>query len=146
MSEPTKARVPIKPGYFTIPLDPADTPMFLGTRCAACGECFYPRRAICGKCLCEDMQPIEMEACGELYSYTFVYLPLFGSTNLEHNEGYGVGQIDLPEGPRIQAPLAGKREDFRVGQALRGELDKLRENKKGEDVMIVRFRPIEGAA
>jgi len=138
-----KGRVPIKPGYFTIPEDPGETPNFLGTRCAVCGECFYPRRTICGKCLSEETQPIEMEARGELYSYTFVYLPLFGSTNLEHNEGYGVGQIDLPEGPRIQAPLAGKREDFRVGQPLRGELDKLRENKKGEDVMIVRFRPVQ---
>jgi uncharacterized OB-fold protein len=79
-----------------------------------------------------------------VYSYTFVHLPLFGSTNLEHSEGYGVGQIDLPEGPRIQAPLAGKQEDFRVGQPVLGELDKLRDNKNGEEVMIVRFRPVQG--
>jgi uncharacterized OB-fold protein len=85
-----------------------------------------------------------MEARGAVYSYTFVHLPLFGSTNLEHSEGYGVGQIDLPEGPRIQAPLAGKQEDFRVGQPVLGELDKLRENKNGEEVMIVRFRPVPG--
>jgi uncharacterized OB-fold protein len=146
MSDKAKARVPIKPGFFTIPDDPTEAPKFLGTRCAACGEYFYPSRSICGKCLSEDMQPVEMEARGELYSYTFVHLPLFGSTNLEHNEGYGVGQVDLPEGPRIQAPLAGKQEDFRVGQPVRGELDKLRENRNGDDVMIVRFRPVAGAA
>jgi uncharacterized OB-fold protein len=146
MSERTTKRVPIKPGFFTIPDDPADAPRFLGTRCAVCGECFYPRRAICGKCLSEEMQPFEMEARGELYSYTFVHLPLFGSTNLEHSEGYGVGQIDLPEGPRIQAPLAGKQEDFRVGQPVLGELDKLRDNKNGEEVMIVRFRPVQVVA
>lgn len=146
MSDKGKVRVPIKPGFFTIPPDPGEVPKFLGTRCDACGEYFYPRRAICGKCLSEDMQPVEMEARGELYSYTFVHLPLFGSTNLEHSEGYGVGQIDLPEGPRIQAPLAGKQEDFRVGQAVRGELDKLRENRNGDDVMIVRFRPVGRAA
>jgi uncharacterized OB-fold protein len=146
MNDTAKTRVPIKPGFFTIPEDPGESPKFLGTRCSACGEHFYPRRAICGKCLSEDMHSVEMEARGELYSYTFVYLPLFGSTNLEHSEGYGVGQIDLPEGPRIQAPLAGKQEDFRVGQAVRGELDKLRENKQGDDVMIVRFRPMERGA
>ena len=146
MGERPKGRVPIKPGFFTIPEDPADAPTFLGTRCTACGECFYPRRLICGKCLSQDVQPIEMEARGELYSYTFVHLPLFGSTNLEHSEGYGVGQIDLPEGPRVQAPLAGKQEDFRVGQPVRGELDKLRENKNGEAVVIVRFRPVQGTA
>lgn len=142
MSERTKGRVAIKPGFFTIPEDPKAVPMFLGTRCGACNEYFYPRRAICGKCLSEDMHPVEMEARGELYSYTFVHLPLFGSTNLEHNDGYGVGQVDLPEGPRIQAPLAGKQEDFRVGQKVRGELEKLRENRNGDDVMIVRFRPV----
>jgi hypothetical protein len=146
MSEQATVRVPIKPGFFTIPQDQNEAPKFLGTRCGACGEYFYPRRAICGKCLSADMHPVEMEARGELYSYTFVYLPLFGSTNLEHSDGYGVGQIDLPEGPRIQAPLAGKQEDFHVGQAVRGELDKLRENKNGDDVMIVRFRPVLGVA
>ena len=47
---------------------------------------------------------------------------------MEHADGYGVGQIDLPEGPRVQAPLAGKQAEFTVGQPLRGELDVMRED------------------
>ena len=44
-------------------------------------------------------------------------------------EGYGVGQVDLPEGPRVQVPLAGKQEEFRVGHdRSQGELDALRED------------------
>ena len=84
---------------------------------------------------------VELAARGTLYSYTFVHLPLFGSTNMEHADGYGVGQVDLPEGPRVQAPLAGKQAEFQVGQSLRGELDVLRDDD-GTDVMIVRFRPV----
>ena len=80
-----------------------------------------------------------------LYSYTFVHLPLFGSTNMEHADGYGVGQIDLPEGPRMQAPLAGKQAEFRVGQPLQGELDVLRRTTAARDIVIVRFRPVEEA-
>ena len=78
---------------------------------------------------------------GTLYSYTFVHFPLFGSTKAEH-VGYGVGQVDLPEGPRVQVPLAGGQEDFRVGQTVEAELESVRE-EGGNEVVIVRFRPVE---
>ncbi len=142
MSEQRHVRVPIKPGFFTVPDDPAAAPMFLATRCGDCGEHFYPRRAICAKCLSERTSDVELAGRGTLYSYTFVHFPLFGSTNLEHMDGYGVGQIDLPEGPRIQAPLAGKQEDFRVGQTVQAELSIMRE-ENGVETVIARFRPVE---
>lgn len=144
MSEHARPRVPIKPGFFTVPDDPAQPPKVLATRCESCGEYFYPRRAICAKCLSEQMCDVELDGRGTLYSYTFVHIPLFGSTNIEHMEGYGVGQVDLPEGPRIQAPLAGKQAEFRIGQQLVAELDTLREDA-GRDLVILRFRPVEGA-
>ena len=146
MAEENRPRVPIKAGFFTIPADPNQPPMLLGTVCEACGEYFYPRRAVCAKCLSDRTREVELQARGTLYSYTFVHMPLFGSHNVEHADGYGVGQIDLPEGPRVQAPLAGKQPEFRVGLAVQGELDRLRTNDAGEDVVIVRFRPTEAAA
>jgi uncharacterized OB-fold protein len=142
MAEQARPRVPIKPGFFTIPDDPRQAPRLLGTVCRTCGEYFYPRRAICGKCMSEQTAEVELDARGTLYSYTFVHLPLFGSTNMEHADGYGVGQIDLPEGPRVQAPLAGKQAEFRVGQTVRGELDVLRDDG-AQSIVIVRFRPLE---
>lgn len=141
MTDTQRPRRPIKPGYFTVPDDPREAPKLLGTRCEDCGEYFYPRRAVCGKCMSRRTAEVELEARGTLYSYTFVHLPLFGSTNMEHADGYGVGQVDLPEGPRVQAPLAGKQAEFAVGQPLRGELDVLRDDD-GTDVMIIRFRPL----
>jgi uncharacterized OB-fold protein len=143
MSQQARPRVPIKPGFFTIPQDPSEPPKFLGTCCQDCGEHFYPRRAICAKCMSENTVDAELSPRGTLYSYTFVHFPLFGSTNLEHMDGYGVGQVDLPEGPRVQAPLAGKQNEFRIGQTVQAELDVLREDG-GRDVVIVRFRPVEG--
>ena len=142
MAEPPRARVPIKPGFFTIPDHPDQPPRLLGTKCLSCGEHFYPRRAICAKCLSEQTTDVEMDARGTLYSYTFVHFPLFGSMNMEHADGYGVGQIDLPEGPRVQAPLAGKQAEFRVGQHVQGELNVLR-NDGAQDIVIIRFRAVE---
>jgi uncharacterized OB-fold protein len=137
----TLPRIPIKDGYFTIPEDASTPPRLLGTRCRSCGEHFFPRRAVCAKCLSRQTEDCELSPKGTLYSYTFVHFPLFGSMNAEHFDGYGVGQVDLPEGPRVQAPLAGKQGEFRIGQPLRLELDKLRDDDMGREVMIVRFRP-----
>ncbi len=142
MSEVKKrALVPVSAGYFTVPDDPAEPPKLLGTRCADCGEHFYPRRAICAKCLSERTADVLLGPRGTLYSYTFVHFPMFGSTRAEH-VGYGVGQVDLSEGVRVQAPLAGRQADYRVGQAVETELDTLRE-EGDSDVVILRFRPLE---
>lgn len=137
-------RVPIKPGLFTIPDDPKQPPKFLATKCQTCGEHYFPRRAICARpeCLSENTVDVEIGPRGTLYSYTFVHLPLFGSSNMEHADGYGVGQVDLPEGPRVQLPLAGKQGEFRIGQTLEAELNTMREDG-GNDIVIVRFRPVE---
>lgn len=145
MGDPRKRR-PVKAGYFTIPNDPAAPPKLLGTRCEDCGEYFFPRRAVCAKCLSEKTAEAEIGPGGTLYSYTFVHFPLFGSMKVEH-VGYGVGQIDLPEGPRIQAPLAGKQEEFRIGMPLLAELEPIRE-EGDTDVVILRFKPAaaEGGA
>ena len=133
--------VPLGTGLFTVPSEPGAPPRLLGTRCTDCGEHFYPRRTICAKCLSERTADVELSARGTLYSFTFVHFPMFGSTRAEH-VGYGVGQVDLPEGPRVQVPLAGTQEDFRVGQMVESELETLRE-EDGRDVVIVRFRPVE---
>ena len=145
MADEPRPRVPIKPGFFTVPDDPHQAPRLLGTKCLSCGEHFYPRRTVCGTCMSEPTTDVEMNARGTLYSYTFVHFPLFGSMNVEHADGYGVGQIDLPEGPRVQAPLAGKQAEFRVGQQVQGELNVLRDDGARE-IVIVRFRPVEVSA
>ena len=140
MTGTARPRVPIKAGYFTVPADPAEPPRLLGSRCEDCGEHFFPRRAVCAKCLSERTADVLLGPRGTLYSYTFVHFPLFGSTRLEHI-GYGVGQVDLPEGPRVQLPLAGRQEDYRVGLPVEAELDPLRE-EAGQEFVIIRFRPV----
>ncbi|HZP43368.1 MAG TPA: OB-fold domain-containing protein [Candidatus Binatia bacterium] len=145
MPDAPRPRVPVKPGYFTIPDDPAAPPRLLGTRCEACGEHYFPRRKVCARpeCLSTRTTDVELGPHGTLYSYTFVHFPLFGSMKVEHI-GYGVGQVDLAEGPRVQLPLAGRQEEYRVGMPVVAELEPLREDA-GRDVVIVRFRPAEGA-
>ena len=99
---------------------------------------------MCARCLAQGTEDVELSPRGKLYTWTYVYFPLFGSKRADAG-GYGVGQVDLPEGPRIQAVLSGAAGDFRIGMELELELETLREDKAGQDVVIHRFRPV-GAA
>ncbi len=140
MSAPAlPARVPIEPGLFTLP--EGDEPVrLLGSRCRACGEVLFPRRAVCARCLALDLEDVLLGPRGTLYTWTYVHVPLFGSLRAEAG-GYGVGQVDLPEGPRVQAVLSGGPDDFRIGMPMALELETLRKNGEGQDVVIFRFAP-----
>jgi len=144
MSEARPERVPIEPGFFTIPDDPKAPPRLLGSRCRACGEHFFPRRAICAKCLNQGTDPVDLGPSGKLYTYTYVHFPLFNSKRADAG-GYGVGQVDLPEGPRVMSVLSGGPDEFRIGMQMELELEVLRENSQGQEVVIYRFRPAGGA-
>lgn len=133
-------RVAIEDGFFTIPDDLADAPRLLGSRCQSCGEVFYPRRFVCAKCLHEGTDDVELGPRGTLYTWTYVHVPLFAKKD-GSVDAYGVGQIDLPEGPRVQAILVGGPDDFEIGMELELELESLGPNKDGDDVVIYRFRP-----
>ena len=67
-------------------------------------------------------------------------MPLFAKKNAKV-DAYGVGQIDLPEGPRVQAILVGGPDDFEIGMELELDLEVLGPDEDGNDVVIFRFRP-----
>ena len=140
MAEPTRRRVPIEPGFFTIPDEPAAEPRLLGSRCRACGEHFFPRRVVCARCLAQGCDDVLLGPRGTLFTFTWVHVPFFGKKQAG-GAGYGVGQVDLPEGPRIQAVLSGAQGDFAIGMPMRLELETLRETPEGDAVVIHRFRP-----
>lgn len=132
-------RVAIEDGYFTIPDDPGEAPRLLGSRCPACGEHFYPRRMVCAQCLHEGCDDLLLGPTGRLYTWTYVHVPLFAKKD-GSVDAYGVGQVDLPEGPRIQAILVGGPDDFEIGMELELDLEDLGPNRDGNDVVIYRFK------
>jgi uncharacterized OB-fold protein len=138
-------RVPIEEGFFRIPDEPDEPPRLLGSRCPACGEYFFPRRIVCAQCLHEGCDDVELSTRGRLFTWTYCHVPLFGKKDAEV-PGYGVGQVDLPEGPRVQSILLGGPGDFRIGMEVEIDLETLRQNRDGDEVVIYRFRPVPGAS
>ena len=139
------ARVAIEDGYFTIPDDPEERPRLLGSRCPACDEAFFPRRLVCARCLHEGCEDVLLGPSGTIHTWTYVHVPLFAKTDAKVS-AYGVAQVDLPEGPRVQGILMGGRDDFHIGMAVELDLETLGENRDGNEVVIFRFRPAAGAA
>lgn len=133
-------RVAIEEGYFTVPDDPAEPPRLLGSCCPACGEHFFPRRLVCARCLAEGCEDVELGPTGTLWTWTYVHVPLFAKKDAQVS-AYGVGQVDLPEGPRVQALLLGGRDDFEIGMELVLDLETLRTDDDGDEVVIMRFAP-----
>ena len=79
MSQNAKERIPIEPGYFTIPDDVVEAPRLLGSRCQSCGEYFFPRRPVCAKCCHRGTDDVELSPHGTLFTYTYIHVPLFNS-------------------------------------------------------------------
>ena len=138
------ARVPIEEGFFRIPDDPAEPPRLLGSRCPECAEVFFPRRHVCARCLHEGTADVELSTRGRLWTWTYCHVPMFGKKEASV-PGYGVGQVDLPEGPRVQSILLGGPDDFAIGMEVEIDLEVLRESAAGDEVVIYRFRPVAGA-
>ncbi len=134
------ARVPIEAGYFTVPEDPDESPRLLGSRCPACTEVFFPRRQVCARCLHDGCDDVELGPTGTLWTWTYVRVPLFAKKDATVS-AYGVGQVDLPEGPRVQALLLGGPEDFHIGMEVVTDLEVLRTDDAGDEVVIMRFAP-----
>jgi uncharacterized protein len=139
------ARIPIEEGFFRIPDDPAESPRLLGSRCPNCAEVFFPRRLVCANCLHEGTDDVELSTRGRLWTWTYCHVPLFGKKDADV-PGYGVGQVDLDEGPRIQSILLGGPDDFEIGMDVEIDLETLRENPNGDEVVIYRFRPVANSA
>ena len=131
----------MEPGYFTVPDDLGEPPRFLGSRCPACDEQFFPRRQVCARCLHDGCEDTEMGPFGRLWTWTYVHVPLFAKKDRTVSS-YGVGQVDLPEGPRIQALLVGGPDDFAIGMEMVADLETLRTDGDGNEVVIIRFAPV----
>src|SRR5258706_8215632 len=116
--------------YFEVTDDPEAPVRLKGSKCRACGEVFYPRRLVCAKCLHLGTEDVFLGTSGTLFTWTWVHLPLFAKTDATVS-AYGVGQVDLPEGPRIQALLMGGPDDFVIGMQLELDVETLRTNDDG---------------
>jgi uncharacterized OB-fold protein len=104
----------------------------------AADEYFWPRRRRC-PLTATPVQGAVLEARGTLWSWSYAHLPWAGVTSPSGADGYGVGLIDLAEGPRVLGVLLGAQGDWEIGDTMVGVAIDFRE-RDGQMVCLLGFR------
>lgn len=132
-------RVSVEPALFRAD---GERPVLLGSRCPAGDGTFYPRRWTCPVCL-GPVEDVELSQTGRLYSYSFIHAPMFGKVALDA-DGYGVGQVDLPEGVRVQTTLGGDPATWHIGQEMSLAYTTV-DSTDGRESVLYSFKPTQAA-
>ncbi len=135
----------IEPGYIRIPENPSEPPRLLGSYSPAANTHFFPRRRLC-PITEQPVEDCELSTHGILYAWTFVTMPWMGVLREAEDGGHGVGQIDLPEGVRVQARIAGRIGDWRIGMPMRTALLPIAKDEQGNELCTFQFVPEEAVA
>ncbi|EHN10083.1 hypothetical protein PAI11_31020 [Patulibacter medicamentivorans] len=83
---------------------------------------------------------VDFAGRGVLASYTYVTSPMYGR-KMVAGGGYGIGQIDLDEGVRVQAVIGGARDRWRIGQRFVVGLAPCGDPESGEQAALYEFGP-----
>jgi uncharacterized OB-fold protein len=138
-----KKYIAINDDLFSKPLYPLENVTLMGTRCRACGEVSFGKIVGCQQCQSEDLDDIALSRQGKLYSYTIIRnRPPGDYKGPEPFEPFAVGLVELPEGIRILAPIAGCNfEELRIGMELELSIEEFYEDESGRTVLTYKFRP-----
>lgn len=106
-------------------------------RCAACRELRHPPGPRCPACGSYDYDTTTASGAGTLHSFVVVHHPRMPGFDYP----LVIGLVDLDEGVRLVAELAGVRPaDLEIGMALRAEVVAL-----DDELSVPRFRPASTA-
>jgi len=139
----TTQRRHVVPGAF------AETPngaRLLGSRCAGCGACFFPRSPACRNPGCTDkhIEDVELSPRGTLWTYTVQYYKPPPPARLDEPfTPYGIGLVDLPEGIRIMGMISSDDpESLKIGQEMELVIETLHHDDDGSEVLTWKWRAV----
>lgn len=138
-------KIPLEDGYFQMPDAPGERPRLLGSYSSAANRYFWPRRKLC-PITSEPVEDRLLSPEGVLYAWTFIEMPWMGSMKTADGGGYGVGQVDLPEGVRVQALIDGRMGDWTIGMPMVFAPRTVSTDGDGNELCTIAFAPVAGVA
>lgn len=133
--------IPTDGELFRLPNPGEERPRLLASYAPASGLSFWPRRKRCPVTR-TAVDDVDLGPTGILYSWTFLHVPRLGKISFGDSGGYGVGQVDLPEGVRVQAPLLGEPKDWAIGSTMALTLFPVGEDADGNELVTFRFEAV----
>ena len=135
--------IPLKDGLFTTPLTSPEQVRLIGSKCRLCGEVSLGTCTTCPNCAGGEMEVTPLGRQGKLWSYTVIRnRPPGDYKGPDPFIPFGLGLVELPEGMRVVAPIAGDVDLLKVGTELELEVYTLYQNEEGSDVMAFKFKPV----
>lgn len=114
----------------------------LGSRCAQCGQVYFPPRKNCPQCMSDhSINPTQLSDTGTLQAFAVASVAPPGFS-VPHAQGY----IDLaPEGPRIFSLLTDYEDPvgLQTGREMGLKIVKLGRDKQNRLTVGYRFRPLK---
>jgi len=104
-----------------------DAGQLLIQKCSECGVLRHPPRPMCGRCQSMRWEPLRASGRGTVHSYTVMHHPPIPGYEFP----LPVGLIELEEGTRLVANLAGCRpEEIRIGMRVECSFEDVDESMK----------------
>jgi uncharacterized OB-fold protein len=106
--------------------------------CRRCGDRFFYPRAVCPRCLSDEIDWLPASGSGVVYSFTIIRQAT--TRGFEGDVPYAYAIIELEEGVRLQSNVVGcAPEDVRCGMAVEVVFDDVT-----PEITLPRFRPAAG--
>lgn len=119
MPTPTLPRRAVRDGLLSDNLHDLDRVSLMGSRCAHCGETSLGINALCPNCGRDTVQVLPLSRHGTLWTFTVVrHKPPGNYKGPDPFVPFGLGLVELPEGLRVLAPLAGSPEQLKIGMPM----------------------------
>jgi uncharacterized OB-fold protein len=131
-------RAPLEEGYFVMPDADQPRPRLVASYSPGADEHFFPRRKRCPL----TFGPVEdrlLSTEGILYSWTWLATMKYGTMS-GGGEPHGIGQVDLPEGVRIQTRLLGEMGDWAIGMPMVTDVLPIAIGEDGAELCTFAFR------
>ena len=129
------------PSLFRLPTGDERRPRLLGSHASESDLYFWPRRRRCPVTR-TPVVDVELGPTGTLYAWTFLHVPRMGDVSFGDTGGYAVGQIDLPQGVRVQSPLVGSQDDWAIGDEMGLTLFPVGVDDDGNELVTFRFEVV----
>lgn len=138
-----QAQRPLEPGYIHVPDDPAQPLQLIASYSSEADTYYFPRRYRCPRTEA-DVEDRLLSPDGTVYSWTYVHFASMGRVKYADSSGYGVAQVDFPEGPRVQGIIRGKMGDWEIGTRVRVVLHPVAVAEDGTQLCTYAFEALSG--
>ena len=137
------ARRPLEPGYIHVPEDAAEPLQLIASYSTEADTYYFPRRYRCPQTEA-DVEDRLLSPVGTIYSWTYVHFASMGRVKYADSSGYGVAQVDFPEGPRVQGVIHGIMGDWAIGTRVRVVFHPVAVAADGAQLCTFAFEAISG--